>query len=129
MTFSQAISNGFNKFFNATGRASRSEFWWWYLFIFLISIAIGFIIGLISVHNAYDASVESAIGRLIELPFVISLICAAIRRLHDIGKSGWNYCWAFLPIIGTIYLIILWCRASEPEENEYGENPLDQYNT
>ena len=116
MTFPQAISNGFRCFMSTTGRASRSEFWYWYLFVAILSM----IVGICTVMAGENDSIVASFEKLFSIIFSVSVLCAGIRRLHDIGKSGWNVCWALIPIVGGIYLIVLYCRASDPYDNKYG---------
>ncbi|WP_275975229.1 DUF805 domain-containing protein [Prevotella sp. TCVGH] len=50
-------------------------------------------------------------------------MAVAVRRLHDINKSGWNYLWVLIPIVGGILLIVWFCYDSKPETNKYGASP------
>lgn len=103
MSMSDAVRTCFKKYQITKGRASRSEFWWFYLFgIFLNTIAL---------------MIDSAIGVLLFTNLVsILLICpsiaVSIRRLHDIGKSGWY-------LLIPIYSVYLLCLPSQENENMY----------
>lgn len=123
MTFSNAVSTGFSNFFNPYGRASRSEYWWYWLFLFIVAIVITFIMLIIEHLPGFGVAFVSIFSGIIELFMSITILMAAIRRLHDIGKSGWNVCWSFIPIVGAIYVIVLLCRPSEQGANRYGEMP------
>jgi uncharacterized membrane protein YhaH (DUF805 family) len=107
-SFGAAIKTCFNKFATFQGRANRSEFWFWWLFTLLL----GFIplIGLIALFVT-----------------LVPSISVAVRRLHDIGKSGWWYWLGLIPLFGWIALIVLYCQESEPGTNEYGPNPNLKY--
>ena len=94
--FGQAISEGFKNLVTFSGRASRSAFWWVFLGAIIIDI-IGAIIG----RSAH------AVGIL------------AVRRLHDSGKTGWWWLIGFIPIIGTITLIVFYCLPGTPGPNKY----------
>jgi len=59
------------------------------------------------------------------LAVLIPGLAVAVRRLHDVGKSGWMLLIAFIPIIGTIGLLILMVLDSKPGENQYGHNPKE----
>ena len=50
----------------------------------------------------------------------VSVLCAEIRRMHDISKSGWNICWGFIPLVGWIIVIVMLCKESTPGDNQYG---------
>lgn len=122
MGFSQAVSNGFNNFFNASGRASRSQFWWYYLCLFIIAGVLSVIGGFLESYSIEQVWI-GIIVQCFALILSISILCAGIRRLHDIGKSGWNICWNLLPVIGGILLIVWWCQPSYPGDNQYGPRP------
>lgn len=123
MTFVDSISTCFRKFTDINGRASRSEYWWFYLFcvmvniaIFMVSILIGYlvadIIGMILFGN---------IGVYILIPIVslLLLFAVTIRRLHDTGHSGLWYLIIFVPLIGPFWLLILLMTGNN-DENQYG---------
>ncbi len=94
MTFSESIKTVFSKYADFNGRASRSELWWWVLFIFLGSLVLGFISDILS--------------GLFSLGTLIPSIAVTARRLHDIDKSGWWQLVCLIPIIGLIVLVY-WC--------------------
>ena len=120
MGFAQAVRIGLNNFFNPTGRASRSEFWWYYLFIFVIAGVLGVIGGMVSAHGGEEQTWVGIIFDVLAFLIGLSVFFASIRRLHDIGKSGWNLLWNLIPFFGGIYLLILFCKPSQPCDNEYG---------
>lgn len=101
MTFGQSIKTCFSKYVTFSGRASRSEYWWFALF--------SFIVGFIPVVNL--------LGLLLILPG----LAVAVRRLHDIGKSGWNFLWVLIPFLGALYLLWLYIQESQPSANKWGE--------
>lgn len=121
MNFSEAVKICLNKFFNPYGRASRSEYWWYWLFCVLVSIAVAFLAIVIFANHPNGYRMGNFLIDLLCWTFGISLFITGIRRMHDIGKSGWNMCWGFIPIIGQIYLIILLCTPGEKESNYYGD--------
>ncbi len=97
------------------GRSCRSEFWYAHLNQFLMSI-------LFMVLTVMELSFFSGIIMLYIVISVIPLWALAVRRLHDVGKSGWFLLLNYIPL-GGIYLIILFCKDSEKGKNNYGENP------
>ena len=99
-----------------TGRSRRSEYWYFYLVTQLIQLGLG-IIGTI-----VDSSLVTGIGSIASLAFFIPSLAVGVRRLHDIGKSGW---WLLIALTGIgIFLLIYWfVQDSEPGANEYGPNP------
>ena len=100
-----AISACFSKYATFSGRATRSEFWYFQLFYFLVIIAVSLV----------DPTSNGLLGNLVFLGFVIPLTAAGCRRMHDVGKSGW------LQIV-PIYNLILLCRQTEGD-NQYGARP------
>tara|TARA_B100001778_G_scaffold301463_1_gene277491 strand:- start:1916 stop:2314 length:399 start_codon:yes stop_codon:yes gene_type:complete len=115
-----------------SGRARRREYWFFQLFnlIFFIVIVLG--LGLIA--NALGANdsispefgLNTIIGLLIifyVLALTIPSIAVTIRRLHDTGNSGWMLFISLIPLIGPIWLFILYVKNSQPGENKWGPNP------
>jgi uncharacterized membrane protein YhaH (DUF805 family) len=98
------------------GRASRSEFWWFTLFAFLLNIVLQVITGLVPILGI--------IAIVIMLAVLIPSIAVAVRRLHDIGKSGWWYLLVFIPLIGALVLIYWFVQPGQSEDNQWGANPL-----
>ena len=99
------------------GRARRKEYWMFVLGNFIIGFVLGFILGIIGA--------PPYIGYIYSLAVLVPSIAVAVRRLHDIGKSGVWYFINFIPCIGSIWLIVLLCQDSMPGENEYGVNPKE----
>jgi uncharacterized membrane protein YhaH (DUF805 family) len=97
------------------GRARRKEYWTFVLFNLIIGIALGFIDRLLGTSPVIYA--------LYSLAVLIPGIAVTVRRLHDIGKSGWFMLIALIPAIGGIWLLILTASDGHPGENAYGPNP------
>nr|WP_254115438.1 DUF805 domain-containing protein [Bacillus haynesii] len=96
------------------GRARRKEYWMFYLFNFIFSFVLGFIKGFTGF---------SLLLNLYTIALLLPSLAVTVRRLHDIGKSGWWILIGFIPVVGQIILIILNCQDSEKRENQYGPNP------
>ena len=107
MTFGNAISTCFAKFFDFKGRATRPEFWWFYLFTVLLS------------WGSILVDPSQVLSSIINIVLLFPVIAAGARRLHDTNRSGW---WQLimLTVIGVIPLIIWWASEGKSEENEYG---------
>ena len=117
MGFTQAIQSGFENYTNFRSRASRSEFWYWTLFAILGSI-------ITSVIDFAVLSSEIGILNIIfGLATLVPGIAVAVRRLHDIGKSGWTLL-AFIPFFGYIVLLVWQFKKGDESINNYGDNPL-----
>lgn len=105
----------FRKYASFSGRASRSEYWYFILFNLIFSFVIGFIDGFIGA-----GSVLSGLYILIAL---IPGLAVLVRRLHDTGKSGGNALLLLIPLIGIIIMLVFLAQDSDPTENRYGPNP------
>jgi uncharacterized membrane protein YhaH (DUF805 family) len=116
MNFTQAIKSGFSNYVNFSGRAIRSEFWFWNLFIFLISI----VAEIIDYSYVGTDSLSSPLTSIIELGTFLPGLAVAIRRLHDIDRTGWWFLLVFVPLIGFIVLIIWWCSKGTDGPNRFG---------
>ena len=118
MNFGQSISVCFSKYANFDDRASRSEYWWFYLFCLLLQFGTGILGAIAGGMGGYDA-----LSGIAALVVIIPTLAVGARRLHDTGRSGW---WQLLgiTIIGIIPLIIWYCSEGTKEANEYGD-PID----
>ena len=119
MTFTQSISVCFSKYANFDDRASRSEYWWVYLFSYLLQIVTGFL-GVIAGGGMGGFDILSGIAALV---IAVPSLAVGARRLHDTGKSGWRQLWVFT-IIGIIPVIIWFCTKGTKEANKFGD-PID----
>jgi len=99
-----------------SGRAQRAEYWYFFLFNLITGIVLGIVSGLIS-------DTKSIIGLIYALAVLIPGLAVSIRRLHDVGKSGWMILINLIPLVGTIWYIVLMATDSNPGDNEYGPNP------
>lgn len=119
----------FARFFSFEGSSTRSEFWWFWIFMVLIQFAIDF--GLNWAGNNTDILVSFPENeerlifwiKLFRCAVFFAFLTLAVRRLHDRNLSG---CWLFLiliPYIGQIALLIIFCLPSQHKTNEYGVDP------
>lgn len=115
--FVSSVTSCLKRYVQFSGRACRSEYWYWQLALFII----GFVVGIIEIAMGYGEE-SSPIGSIINLALFLPSLAVFVRRMHDIGRSGWNFFWSFLPIIGWIILLVYCCKPSS-EPNQYGEGP------
>lgn len=107
VSFGKAIELFFKNYANFKGRASKSEYWWAFLFNFLVSLVAGWI---------------PVVGWLVTLALLVPGIAICVRRLHDVGRAGTYYFMGLIPIAGFIILIIEFCKDSVGD-NEWGKGP------
>jgi uncharacterized membrane protein YhaH (DUF805 family) len=118
MNFSQAIASGFRNYVTFSGRASRSEYWYWVLFAILGALVTG-----ILDRALFDVSSVSPLNAIFGLVLFLPGLAVAVRRMHDIDRTGW---WILisLTIIGVILLIVWACMKGTIGPNRYGPDPL-----
>ncbi|MCR5746549.1 MAG: DUF805 domain-containing protein [Lachnospiraceae bacterium] len=117
MTIVEAVKSCFSQYVGFSGRARRSEYWYFSLFELIVSIALS-ILGAIT-----GSGIFSVLSGIFALATILPGLAVSIRRLHDIGKSGWFVLISLIPVIGTILIIIWACKDSDPGDNQYGPNP------
>lgn len=123
VSFKTAVVRGLNNLINFSGRASRSEYWWFQLFLVIIYFVFYVALG-IKTANSYG-NTEAALLQTSAFSLIISLMSLSltVRRLHDIGKSGFWYFIQFIPVIGSIILLIWTLKNSEMFDNRFGPVP------
>jgi uncharacterized membrane protein YhaH (DUF805 family) len=117
MDFVTAVKTCLGKYATFQGRAARSEYWYFTLFMFILNLISGVIAG-------------ASLGVLAVLPMVLMIalflpsLAVSVRRLHDLDKSGWWVLIILIPVIG--FLILLWwaCQRGTEGQNMYGGDPL-----
>ena len=115
MSFTEAIGSGFRRYVDFSGRSSRSEYWWWTLFVFIGSVVFSVLDALIGT--------SSVLNLLFSLAVFLPGLAVSVRRLHDVDRSGWWYLIIFT-IIGIIVLLVWYVRRGDDVENRFGANPL-----
>lgn len=100
------------------GRTRRRDYWQ----VVLCNILISAVLGLLSAIP-FLGQVALAIAGIYTIAALVPGISMAIRRLHDIDKSGWFYLFILIPLVGQIILIVWFCQDSQPGQNKYGPNP------
>lgn len=96
MTFAESVSTCLKKYVDFNGVASRSEFWWFMLFVFVAAVVLGW--------------VSPLLANIFGLAMLLPELAVGARRLHDTGRSGWWQLLLLLPVIGLIVLIVFWVQ-------------------
>ena len=124
MPMKEAIQSVFRQYATFTGRARRSEYWYYTLFVVIVNLvftAISTIAGAESGLTRFITILQS----LWSLAILVPGLAVCWRRLHDIGKSGAYWFFCFIPLVGAILLLVWFCQDSQPGENQYGPNPKE----
>jgi uncharacterized membrane protein YhaH (DUF805 family) len=100
MNFQESVKVCFTKYADFEGRATRPEYWWFFLFILVVSLAL--------------SMVSSVLSGLFSLATLLPSIAAATRRLHDTNRSGWWQLIVLVPLIGLIVLIVFLAQEGKP---------------
>jgi uncharacterized membrane protein YhaH (DUF805 family) len=114
-----------NKYADFNGRARRKEYWMWtlyYTIVLLFAMVLDNVLGL----NFELFGQDLGYGWLyltVAITHLIPGLGIVIRRLHDVGKSGWFYLIILIPLIGFIWVLVLFCTDGVKEDNKWGSNP------
>ena len=140
MGFVEAIKSGFSKYVTFSGRASRSEYWYWVLFVVIVQI-IGNILDALAGTRIRSTDVTTATGEtvtvwtstynnvgyisgIVGLILLLPSISVAVRRLHDTDRSGWWWWLNLIPCVGWIILIVFYVLPGTPGPNRFGPPPV-----
>ena len=106
-----------------SGRARRKEYWMFVLFNMIFEIVAMILDNVLGI--AMEGIGYGPLYGLYALAMLIPGLAVAVRRLHDVGKSGWMILIALIPLIGSIWLLVLMVTDSNAGENQYGQNPKE----
>jgi uncharacterized membrane protein YhaH (DUF805 family) len=116
MSFGAAVSSVLTQYTGFSGRARRSEFWWYTLFTVGVYVVVGIV----------DAAMNTTLlGLIVGLGLLLPSLAVTVRRLHDTGRSGWWVLIGLIPLAGAIVLLVFECMDSEPGANRFGPSPKD----
>src|SRR5215217_5101513 len=114
MSITDAVRSVLTQYATFSGRARRSEYWWFFLAYFIASVVASIIDGILGV---------TVLGVILALGLLIPSLAVGVRRLHDIGKSGWWLLIGLIPLVGAIVLLVFACQDSQPGTNQWGPSP------
>jgi uncharacterized membrane protein YhaH (DUF805 family) len=109
MNIQESVKTCFTKYADFTGRASRSEYWWFVLAEVIVLVVTGFI-------HQYVYTIAA-------LAFLLPALAVAARRMHDMGKTGWLLLLAIIPLVNLILIYFL-VQPTQPESNQWGAPPV-----
>lgn len=115
------VKTCFLKYAVFNGRARRKEYWFFCLFNIIVSFILGAVDGFMGLTGSEIGL--GVLGGFYSLAVFIPSLAVSVRRLHDIGKSGWNYMFIIIPIVGAILILIWFCTEGEHGINKWGPDP------
>ena len=104
MTFIESVKTCFTKYADFSGRAGRPEFWWWFLFTILGTVAC--------------AALSDKLAAVFQVAILLPTLAVGTRRLHDTNRSGWRQLISLIPLVGWILVIVWLAQEGKPEEVE-----------
>lgn len=136
MNMMEAVRTVYSKYVTFSGRASRSELWWFVLFYFIVYMVLGFVDSMLfgtvqesgsltgGDYSFSSSTTTPILSGIFALASMLPSIAVTVRRMHDINRSGWWVLISFIPLVGTIILIV-WCATGgDRGENRFGPDPL-----
>ena len=121
MSFGQSISHVLKNITNFEGRASRSEFWWWYVAIVILALIVNLVAWLISGAGSFTSTLFTIIFIVVYAVVALATLAVGARRLHDTGRSGWWWLLWLACCVGQVILLIFWLIPSQPGPNQHGD--------
>ncbi len=118
MSFTDAIRSVLSQYVGFSGRARRSEYWYWTLFVVILGVVANLLDGAVSSGN----SRSYLFSGILNLALLLPNLGVAVRRLHDTSRSGWWILIGLIPIIGAIVLLVFYVQDSHAD-NQYGPSP------
>lgn len=119
MTFQEAIRTCFEKYIEISGRARRSEFWWWALFVLAGNLLFNLLDGAL-----FGPGGTQILGAVFGLATLLPSVCVAGRRLHDRDMSAWWLLLWLIPLVGWLIILILCALEGTKGDNRFGPDPL-----
>lgn len=123
MDFQTAVRTCFNNYVTFSGRAQRSQYWWFALFGILGSMLLSLVDGMMFGFHRMDADPLSS---LFSLAILLPSISVGVRRLHDRDKSGWWLLIGLIPLIGFLVLVFWFVQRGTVGPNRFGPDPLGE---
>lgn len=118
MNFPEAVRGALSRYATFAGRARRSEFWFFYLFLMLMQLGAGILDAAL-----FGLDGVAPIGGIVTLGLFLPMLAVSVRRLHDDGRSGWWLLIGLVPLIGWIVLIFWYVQRGQDGPNRFGPDP------
>ncbi len=130
MDFVTAVKTCFSKYATFSGRAPRSEFWWYVLFVWVASIVLSIVDStlfgtVVMMPGGFSASTSTPyLSGLFSLAILLPNLAVSVRRLHDTDRSGWWLLISLIPLVGFIVLLVFFTSRGTDGDNRFGPDPL-----
>jgi uncharacterized membrane protein YhaH (DUF805 family) len=125
MNMTTAIKTVLGKYATFTGRAPRSEYWWWLLTMIILFSILGVIDGLVIAPmlgiEPSDPTAGQPLSLIVSLGLLLPNIAVSVRRLHDTDRSGWWLLLGLIPLIGSLVLLVFYLQRGTEGSNRFGE--------
>jgi uncharacterized membrane protein YhaH (DUF805 family) len=123
-----AVQTVLRKYAVFSGRAARSEFWYWVLALFLVSLALSIVEGAVLAplmgFERFAPEAGQPLSTLVSIAIFLPALAVTVRRLHDTDHSGWWVLLGFIPIIGALVLLWWYIQPGTDGDNRFGPSPL-----
>jgi uncharacterized membrane protein YhaH (DUF805 family) len=126
MSFTAAIRSVLAQYAGFGGRARRAEYWWFALFVALVSIVTSILDSTLGTDFRSNVTSSGVFGLIANLALLVPSLAVAVRRLHDTDRSGWWILIALIPLIGAIVLLVFLVQDGRPGPNRFGPSPKHQ---
>ncbi|MEH6582287.1 MAG: DUF805 domain-containing protein [Halioglobus sp.] len=124
MDMPTAVKTVFSKYATFSGRAPRSEFWWYTLAILLFTLFLGLVEGIVLApmlgFELFSQELGQPLRLIAALAFMLPSLAVTVRRLHDIDRSGWWYFVMLIPLVGVCVLLYWEVQPGTDGQNQYG---------
>lgn len=114
------------QFRDFSGRARRKEYWMFTLINGVIALILSVLDPLLGLNFTDEVSI-GLLYTIYLLVVIVPGIAVSIRRMHDIGRSGWSLLFAFIPFVGVFILLYWFVKEGEPQDNAYGPDPKAEH--
>ena len=127
MNMAESVKHVLGNYATFSGRAARSEFWWWVLALILLQIVTSIIDGAVIApmlgFESFEPDAGQPLSLLVALALLLPCIAVSVRRLHDLDRSGWWYLLGLVPIVGPLVLLFWYVQPGTPGDNQFGVAP------
>lgn len=123
MNFQTAIQSCFRNYAGFSGRAPRSEYWYFCLFVGLM----GIICSILDMALFHPSHSTGPIGAIFTIATLLPSIAVTVRRLHDVDRGGWWFLLILIPLVGAVIILIWSCTKGTTGPNRFGPDPLVDY--